>query len=109
MDASEALGQRLEARGQRLVKALGRSTIELSLRTVKVSVQQGRTVMYFRADYFRSGFWAAGLWGRARGGLTVNFDMAVIDPGKLAALRAIRRPHVFELVGVNWPSPDGLV
>ena len=41
--------------------------------------------------------------------MTVNFDMAVIDPGKLAALRAIRRPHVFELVGVNWPSPDGLV
>src|SRR4051812_46792548 len=32
----------------------------------------------------------------------------VIDGVKLGALRLIRRPRVFEVVGFHWPVPDGL-
>jgi len=39
----------------------------------------------------------------------MSVGLEVIEPGRLAVLRAIRRPQVFELVGVSWPMPDGLV
>lgn len=35
-------------------------------------------------------------------------ELLTIDPAKLAALTAIQRPHVAELVAVYWPAPDGV-